>query len=118
MKHYKIKLARQDGTSEFRCKVIPQISNLGAVLSMVARIEADRQISYDDVHVYGAPSECYALVSKGYDRDEQEMWDKLKHEEGITETMLINACEDRGVDYQRALDRCTGRILWRDNPFR
>ena len=41
------------------------ITNLGAVLTALARAEADEHFMHADVDVYGAPSECHCDVSRG-----------------------------------------------------
>jgi hypothetical protein len=111
MASYKIKFtAEGDGI------IIPEITNLGAVLGRLCTINADAAIMCDDVKAWGAPSECYSDVGRSHDKDEKAFHDSLAAE-GVTLKMLEQAAADRGVNYYKAMQDCEGRIYCRDNPF-
>jgi hypothetical protein len=41
------------------------IKNLGKVVGILARAEADEHFAYEDLSAFHAPSECYPIVAKG-----------------------------------------------------
>lgn len=47
----------------------PQTTKLGALASELLKVSADLHAGYDDVDAFDAPSECYALVANGYERE-------------------------------------------------
>jgi len=86
---------------------------IGRAISVFAKLESDEIIMHDDVSAWGAPSECHADVSRGYEKRYLE----AELEAGFTEKELKKICEDRGLNYQRCFEGALGRIHTRDNPF-
>lgn len=99
----------------------PTISNLGAVLSVLAMAEVNEEIMHADVSAWGAPSECHADVSRGEDVRMAEAVAQAEAMAGAPlETILADARERGGV---RALTQAPewqdvlGRLYHRYCPF-
>lgn len=72
------------------------IRNLGKVLTIIARAEAEEMDRHADVDAFNAPSECHALVSRGEARRERLA---RKHAEAVAERpwrIIKREAEQRG----------------------
>ncbi len=91
------------------------MSNLGELISRFARIDADAVLMHEDVHAWGAPSECHDDVSRSTDR----AWEELEKEVGMDFASLIRKAEKTtgGGFYVRHYSECVSRIVHRDSMF-
>ena len=90
------------------------IPNLGRVLTVLAKAEAQEILLHDSVTAWGAPSECHGLVRKGEARRRRTA---RRHAEALARRPLrtiLREAEKRGLRngmYGRTWDRVLGRFL-------
>lgn len=89
--------------------------NLSEIASAIARELAGEQVGYEDVHAWGAPSECAALVAKGAENRILA----ILSEAGLDgETFKVEVSERTSAKWTYfGLDAAAGRIHSRICPF-
>lgn len=85
--------------------------NLSRCASAIARFEQNAAVCYDDLHAFGAPSECYGDVGRGLLRDWEKLWPchGFKDEEAFSEE-----CKRRGIVLKPGWEFATEIV---HNPF-
>lgn len=74
------------------------ISNLGQVLTILARAEAAEHFMHADVSAFGAPSECHALVSRGEARRKRIARKRAEAEARAPMRVIQHQARKRGME--------------------
>lgn len=87
-----------------------RISNLGRVLTILARQEAEEAFRHADVDIWYAPSECHALVARGEKDRKRQAFRHARAEARLSRKALRRVLHQSGygpgtMNFAKLVDR-------------